>query len=316
MRMKNLISFFLFLSPLTLVTQGIAQNLPHIVSQQEMENKAFQQRPEEFVTVKFLGGLGNLMFEAAAACGIAWDHGAVPSFSAIQKMKKNYRTGVFSRFDQRFPSDSNKPSYILSEGNIKREGSLSYVPNMQVEGYFQSVRYFEKYEAKLKRLFQPLEEDEKYLRSKYQKIWNYPHTVGVQLRYYQDGTHLSTKFIQYGADYLRKATRLFSPDFLFVVSSNNTAFAKKNWPSDYKNVIFLEGEPDYLEMYLLSMCEHNIITNSSFGFWGAWLNKNSKKIVVRPLVWVGGEKRENMTPQDWIMIDAEYNEASKALRSY
>lgn len=312
--MKNMISFLFFFSIVAFTAQATAQTELYSMNARVHEESTFQKRPEEFVTVKFLGGLGNLMFEAAAACGCAWDHGAVPSFSAIQKMKKSYRTGVFSRFDQRFPSDTNKPAYILSEGNMKKRGSLSYVPNMQLEGYLQSVCYFEKYETELKNLFQPIEKDTRYLRSKYKKILSHPHTVGVQLRYYQDGTNLSTKFIQYGADYLKKATRLFSPDCLFVVSSNNVLFAKKNWPSEYKNVIFLDDEQDYLEMYLLSMCEHNIITNSSFGFWGAWLNRNPKKVVARPLVWIGGEKRENMTPKEWIMIDAEYNEAAKASR--
>ena len=273
-----------------------------------------QKQHADFVTVKFLGGLGNLMFEAAAACGIAWDHGALPSFSSIKTLKKSYRNGVFSRFDQLFPNDLHPPFCVLSENTIKKEGTIAYTPNMQLAGYFQSIHYFEKYELELRKLFQPVEEDLRYLRSTYQRILGAPHTVGVQLRYYQDGTNLSSKFIQYGGDYLKKATHLFSPDFLFVVSSNNTAFAKKNWPPEYKNVIFLEGEKDYLEMYLLSMCEHNIITNSSFGFWSAWLNSNPNKIVVRPMVWVGGEKREEMASKNWVMIDAEYNEAAKGTK--
>lgn len=273
--------------------------------------KVVHPHPEEYVTVQFLGGLGNLMFEAAAACGIAWDRGATPSFSGIKKIKKCYQAGVFSRFDQRFPSEEKKISCIVSENTMKNEGRLTYVPNMLLAGYFQSLHYFEKHEKELKKLFRPVKEDIQYLQTKYREILQEPHSIGVQLRYYQDGTDLSTKFIQYGADYLYKATRCFSPDCLFVVSSNNVAFAKRNWPNDRQKVVFLEGEADYLEMYLLSMCEHNIITNSSFGFWGAWLNLNPHKKVIRPLVWIQGEIREYMTPKNWIMIDAQYNEAAK-----
>jgi hypothetical protein len=298
MRRSSILTVLLFF--LTRLIAQPADSSPPLLLQKKESNP-------EFVTTRFCGGLGNQMFQVAVACAIAWDHGTLPSFSDIKKLKKTYRSGVFSRFDQRFPSDTHPYSCIISELEMMNAGCVLYIPNMKIAGYFQKVHYFEKYEKKLKEYFKPTEEDLDYLQKRYKNILSHRNSVGVQIRYYHDGKKNSSKFVQYGADYLRKAASLFPKSSLFVISSNNIDFAKRCWPFEYDKVYFISEEKDYLEMYLLSMCKHNIISNSSFGFWSAWLNNNPQKIVVRPKFWVGGMDHENITPKKWISIDAQYN---------
>ncbi len=68
---------------------------------------------------------------------------------------------------------------------------------------------------------------------------------------------------------------------------------------DYLN----EGTPDWVEMYLMSQCKHNIIANSSFSWWGAYLNRNSDKIIVAPQKWINGKTMKNICPNEWIRIE-------------
>ena len=55
----------------------------------------------------------------------------------------------------------------------------------------------------------------------------------------------------------------------------------------------------------MSQCDHNIIANSTFSWWGAWLNKNSRKIIISPKIWFKDERmnnEQNIIPESWIKI--------------
>ena len=73
------------------------------------------------------------------------------------------------------------------------------------------------------------------------------------------------------------------PDVSVYVFSDEIEWAKANL--SHANTVFLEQCADYEEMFLMSRCEHNIIANSSFSWWGAWLNTNAEKIVIAPRRW-------------------------------
>lgn len=78
---------------------------------------------------------------------------------------------------------------------------------------------------------------------------------------------------------------LFPDSSLFIVTSDNLEFARKNIPTQGRNVIFIEGERYYIDFFLQTLCKNNIICNSTFSWWSAWLNQNPNKVVVRPKVW-------------------------------
>jgi hypothetical protein len=63
-----------------------------------------------------------------------------------------------------------------------------------------------------------------------------------------------------------------------------------------------KGVDSYKDMYLMSKCRHNIIANSSFSWWGAWLNRNPEKIVVAPKKWVNNMNTVEICPKEWIQI--------------
>ena len=67
-------------------------------------------------------------------------------------------------------------------------------------------------------------------------------------------------------------------------------------------MIFVEGNNDIEDLWLMSLCNHNIIANSSFSWWGAWLNKNRDKKVIAPNKWFGEKSDSDIIPEKWIKI--------------
>ena len=71
-------------------------------------------------------------------------------------------------------------------------------------------------------------------------------------------------------------------------------------------LIFIENEKPYHDLYLMSMCKHNIICHSSFSWWAAYLNLNPNKIVVAPKHWVTkkcGLNYKDVIPKEWIALE-------------
>lgn len=71
-------------------------------------------------------------------------------------------------------------------------------------------------------------------------------------------------------------------------------------PVDLNNV-----SRSYLDMYLMKECKHNIIANSSFSWWAAWLNANNEKVIIAPKRWVNSSRTPDICPSNWIRIGLE-----------
>ena len=63
------------------------------------------------------------------------------------------------------------------------------------------------------------------------------------------------------------------------------------------------GKDSYIDMYLMSQCKHNIIANSSFSWWGAWLNENPEKIIVSPNKWFNNHKEVTIICDYFIKVE-------------
>jgi len=259
-----------------------------------------KQKP--FVTARIYGQLGNNLFQVATTSALAWDNNAEPCFPDFSSESALYQH-VFFRFKNKLPN--NQITFEWHEP-IPTYHAITYRPNMLMIGYFQNENYFAHYRDRLLELFAPHPDDLAYIRKKYAQILDHPNTVGVQLRYYKWEFPTENTYPQYGKDYLDKAMSKFDQSSLFIISSNNLDFARKSIPEWAKNVIFLEHEPNYIDFYVLSLCKHNIITNSSFGWWAAWLNQNPNKIIVRPAYWSAYIQGPDACPKEWLAIDADH----------
>ncbi len=252
-----------------------------------------------FVEGSLLGQLGNRMFEIAAASALAWDHGAQACFPDLSPVSQDYRHMFF-----RCQIDKPKTGIEFEYGGpVFGYEPIPYHPNMRLGGYLQNEKYFAHHRDKIVALFAPHPQDLKYIQKKYGKLLSHPKTVSVHLRYYQAEKPDDDAFIQYDIEYYEAAMALFPEDSLFIVTSDNIDFAKQNVPVEGKSVIFIEKEPFYIDFYIQTLCQHNIMANSTFSWWSAWLNQNPNKIVVRPAKWLGGYP-DIGGPEEWIKIEA------------
>lgn len=80
---------------------------------------------------------------------------------------------------------------------------------------------------------------------------------------------------------------------IFYIFSNDIEWCKKNLNIDYPSyyIDWNKGEESFRDMQLMSLCKHNIIPNSSFSWWSAWLNTNQGKIIIAPKKWINEEYR-------------------------
>jgi len=92
-------------------------------------------------------------------------------------------------------------------------------------------------------------------------------------------------------------------DCKFYVFTDDPNWAKSEFcEKKYKIIDWNIGEKSYIDMYLMSLCKHNIIANSSFSWWGAWLNENPDKIVVCPTKWYNKGESKLML-DEWIKME-------------
>jgi hypothetical protein len=75
----------------------------------------------------------------------------------------------------------------------------------------------------------------------------------------------------------------------YFIFSDDIEWCKQNFIGE--NYIFVENEEDYISLYMISLCKDNINANSTFSWWGSWLNKNDNKKVIFPSLWFGEKKK-------------------------
>lgn len=186
--------------------------------------------------------------------------------------------------------------------------------NSYLTGYFQSEKYFENIEDSIRKSFvftdEVLAESDKMLsEATSTKIDEDATKVSLHIRR-GDYLNIENEFGNICTDnYYKKAidyitNKVENP--VFLVFSNDSDWTKewcaKNMASD--KYVVIDGsteETGYLDMCLMSQCKHNIIANSSFSWWGAYLNSNPDKVVIAPPIWNHVTKQKDIF-SSWMTI--------------
>lgn len=221
------------------------------------------------------GRLGNQLFQIAATIGIAEKNGMGFFFPEWKYSKY---------FENKLPTN-----YCDDCKVYKAEGTNYYEVkldkgNWDLEGFFQSEKFFINSRATILTYLQPTCEVDTYLNSKYGHILNSNTTCSVHIR---RGDYLKQKyyFPPQPLAYYKEAISLFDEKTKFVIFSDDIAWCKENFEGD--NYFFVDREEDIIDLILMSKCDHHIIPNSSFSWWAAWINNKPSKRVICPEYWFG-----------------------------
>jgi hypothetical protein len=234
------------------------------------------------------GRLGNQLFQIAATISTAIDNDlsyAFPDWKYNQFLKKPIPTCN----DLKPTHFYTEPLFRYNKINLPVCTPDSNMPPeiYALEGYFQSRKYFEKHEDIIRKQFTPSQEIENKLYRKYYPSLS-PQLCAIHVR---RGDYVDLAYYhQIKMDYYEKSMLEINQKTgikHFMIFSDDIAWCKENFTNPEYQYTFMEDNTDWEDLILMSCCRHQIIANSSFSWWGAFLNRNPDKIVIFPEKWFG-----------------------------
>jgi hypothetical protein len=291
------------------------------------------------VISQIIGGLGNQMFQFAAGRALASFHGARHKLDISAYVNASMHQGF--ELDKVFHASVDTTTSLdlkallgwqagtgvrrwLGRAALAplRSPALIIEPYFQYQdlrpiagadaylsGYWQSEKYFSMAAADIRRQFRfkptPSAENEQWLGA-----IATTNSVRVHVR---RGDFVSSKKNMayhgacstdyYAAAILHMVERVANPTFF--VFSDDLAWVKSNIPvaAACRYIGHNSGAASFNDMRLMSQCKHNIIANSSFSWWGAWLNEHPQKIVIAPARWFAHKANtQDLIPPSWVVL--------------
>lgn len=245
------------------------------------------------ITCKLMGQMANQMFIIATTVAHARDNGVeygIPKVSGKRNQFPCYfqditQLGFYGQHASE--RDYREPTFGIYE-------PIPFQDNTRLVGYYQSEKYFKHRRQEIIDLFD---------------IPKYPKQEGIVSIHVRRGDYvkLARKHPPVTIEYLLAAINQFVDDgYHFKFFSDDITWCKENFKGE--RFSFSEGKTMKEDMGLMASCEHNIIANSTFSWWGAWLNQNPDKIVIAPKQWFGPGYQDrilrvdDIVPQNWIKL--------------
>lgn len=262
--------------------------------------------------INLVGRIGNNLFQIAAAMSLAKRHKAkvvaIPDpyyrlpfpdeGKSLYVYLKPYQKAFFRNIEisRNFPDSFVKydePSFCYNE--------LPFADKIYLFGYFQSEKYFDI--PYIRKTFSISPQNRSSLMDKFGNLLNLnPVSINVRRGDYL----LQTDYHPVcSIEYYQKCIDLIGRERCFIVTSDDVAWCKENFKG--KNFHVIEEITPLENLYLQSLCHGHIISNSTFSWWGAWLNPNMGKKVFAPRKWFGKRlshhETKDLFPQNWIVVE-------------
>lgn len=284
------------------------------------------------IAIEIIGGLGNQMFQYATARALALHRN--DGLWIDKRPFNNYGLHNYSLSHFNIPNSylkdeivlnpkkiSEKIKAIISGKNIyalHQENGLEYDEKLfkvkgkkvYLKGYFQSEKYFVKYEDQIRNDFEIITP----LQPKTVDMLKNIDVVNAVSLHIRRGDYVTNpeansvhgtcnlEYYQKAISYVRETVE--NPIFFIFSDDINWAKVNLNIPETTHYIDFTDASTNYEDIKMMSHCKHNIIANSSFSWWGAWLNNNKNKIVIAPSKWfnVDYHSAKDIIPESWIKI--------------
>ena len=278
------------------------------------------------IYIDLMGGLGNQLFQIFCIIAYSFEN-KIPfkiKNDKFDKVSPLDNTSKRPTYWDNFLKNLSKFTYQnLINLPVYREPNFRYnkIPysekDFKIFGYFQSYKYFDQQYDNIIKLIS-LEKQKQEIREKYARYFNGKKLISIHFRigdYLKNtGFHpiLNVEYYISSLKYLSdKEENIEEYDILYFGEENDDIKIKENIKSiqeTFPKLNFIQCSyeiEDWEQLLLMSNCNHNIIANSSFSWWGAYFNSNLKKIVCYPSVWFGNSSNNNVTdlfPENWIKI--------------
>lgn len=259
-----------------------------------------------FVTANLMGGLGNQLFQVAHAIAISLKYNIdvkfLPySFTPLQgNQTQNYVNNIFRKLN--FVKEMEECVQYHQGPYFKYENlTFDLTKPICLNGYFQSSKNFYGYDSELQSIFQIDANSLEVVLNKHPKI-NDKNSISVHIR---RGDYLNNldRHPSISLEYIHHCLNFFDDLTNVYVFSDDKEWAKSN----FQNYNIVDFEFDYLELWAMSLCSDNIISNSTFSWWASFLNKNKDKRVYAPSIWLGGENCDDINQPYFNIVNVEHN---------
>jgi hypothetical protein len=260
-------------------------------------------------SIGYSGRLGNQMFQYATLKALSLKTGYEMFLPNHLEIKQDgcfdftnnqwikYRLDILDCFNININLVQNNLTETYIEKNFNFEPEIfNIADNTSIDGWFQSYKYFNEYKDIIKKEFTFKDE----ILNKCKSIINsYLNPVSIHIRRGDYVKHPGFWVIT--PEYINEALQHFTDkEYTFLIFSDDIEWCKQIFP---EGVVFMEGNNQFEDLCLMSLCKHNIIANSSYSWWGAWLNQNQDQRVIAPKNWFINPKPLNdLYLDNWIII--------------
>ena len=294
----------------------------------------------DYIVVRLQGGLGNQMFQYAFGRALSMRSGMelyLDTSPLNPKKNRGYQLDAFILSVK--AADSEKvqrlitphfvirkklwkafkipfeyaDTHILEKDFPYNEDIASRKTSAYFDGYWQTEKYFWDCKDTIRQDFSFRDEEALRRHAQYEEVLN-SNSVSIHIRRgdYVKNPKYRKRLYVCKLEYYKNAMKYLNERFenlTFYIASDDHEWVKSNFELS-KHIKLIDSKNALSDFYIMSRCKHNIISNSSFSWWAAWLNPNEKKLVLAPDIWFNACAKidfRDIVPDSWTKIETEFS---------